>query len=45
MSNLQTVYNKIYDLLHEVEAGDYFIEQRKKLKLNDQRANPDLKRA
>ena len=35
MSNLQTVYSKIYDLLHEIEADDYFIEQRKKPKLND----------
>ena len=35
MSNLQTVYTKIYDLLHELEANDYFIEQRKKPKLSD----------
>lgn len=35
MSNLQTVYSKMYDLLHEIEADDYFIEQRKKPKLND----------
>lgn len=35
MSNLQTVYTKIYDLLHEIEADDYFIEQRKKPKLSD----------
>lgn len=35
MSNLQTVYTKIYDLLHEIEADDCFIEQRKKPKLSD----------
>jgi len=35
MSNLQTVYTKIYELLHEVEAEDYFFNQRKKPKLSD----------
>ena len=35
MSNLQAVYTKIYELLHEIEAADYFIEQRKKPKLSD----------
>ena len=35
MSNLQTVYSKIHDLLHEIEADDYFLNQRKKPKLND----------
>jgi len=35
MSNLQTVYSKIYELLHEIEEGDYFLDQRKKPKLSD----------
>ncbi|MGH1486309.1 MAG: IS982 family transposase [Cellvibrionaceae bacterium] len=35
MSNLQSVYNKIYDLLHEIEVEDYFLNQRKRPKLND----------
>lgn len=35
MSNLQTVYTKIYGLLHEIEADNYHLNQRKKSKLND----------
>ena len=35
MSNLQAVYNKIHGLLHEIEAEDYFLNQRKKPKLTD----------
>ena len=35
MSNLQTVYNKIHGLLHEIESRDYFLDQRKKPKLSD----------
>jgi len=35
MSNLQKVYTKIYNLLHEIEVDNYFLSQRKKPKLND----------
>jgi len=35
MSNLQTVYSKIHELLHELEPKDDFLNQRKKPKLSD----------
>ena len=35
MSNLETVYNKIYALIDEIEDQPYFLHQRKKPKLND----------
>jgi len=35
MSNLLRVYTRIYELLHEVEPADYFLNQRKKPKLSD----------
>ena len=35
MGNLHTVYNKMYDLVSEIETESYFLKQRKKPKLND----------
>jgi len=35
MSNLHKVYSRIHELLHEIEASDYFLNQRKLPKLSD----------
>ena len=35
MSNLQHVYNKILDLLHDIEPNDNFLSQVRKPKLSD----------
>lgn len=35
MSNLQSVYSKIFALLHEIEPQDNFLKQIRKPKLSD----------